>query len=600
MNLVPLRTNELLYASLFTLTTVSMTVVSRHAPKMFYLGVCTFTLVNVVYLDITLLTTTEGAPLKRWISVSCLVVSAMFFSIFVHTFTVTPPLLKSKNLGELCYRAGVLMTSVGVLVPLIRSFYRKSFLDWKQVDDFIQQDRTKMCNEWRFFDSLYRVSALLFPSTPYSSIAPETMALVPDSQRELLWKQTLLNLEEVHAFVESLPDQDNKQDLRSELLVEFEKCARMLKCLSAESQIRLTQEIRRFEELYPNMTTSLHKAYLDYQGEQREALYLTLDTQMESFERALQSIQTPKEFNDFQMKFFDFLGKIRFYLPAEMPKLQAFRITKMIPFQTSLQQKTSKKRAAENPLDLDESPADFFLSHSPTLGYPRFAHLLNDDVEAELTKYGITTLREFIDKVLGGDPKLLIELRAENSHEYIIPDVVFDKLRAYLKNGFSLRQRVYQTLASYAPTSSPFEREALSRLTYRVMILFMTLAPLIQDPSQALIGMMAAAAYQLPLIHQLALDLGIVHHFIIAYGPWLTAAARRPLLPQIRLRDTPELTEYLKSDVFGKMSLIGMELLTTAGLLHASLQVNVRPKLRIGPVIQGFVLGQELFNFKRA
>lgn len=73
-------------------------------------------------------------------------------------------------------------------------------------------------------------------------------------------------------------------------------------------------------------------------------------------------------------------------------------------------------------------------------------------------------------------------------------------------------------------------------------------------------------------------------------------ALRHPLLPQLRLAETREITTFVKSDLLGKASILGYELLLSSMLLLAKRKYDNLPPLKVGALVQGFAIGRELFS----
>ena len=569
--------NPILYSSGWAVTTVSMTVVRRYAPKTFYTATATLTLVNVVYFDKALLTTNNPEKLKKWIAVSCLVMSATLSSILVNSFILVPTLVKTRDLGKLFLISGAMMTLTGTLVPLIRSFYRKGLLDWKQIDSFVKQDRSKLSRGP--IQTTYRQVALLFPSASQHlgpSVQPETLSLLPDPKREILWKKEFELLLELEPFLET-----------TELNLARKTCARKLEFLSAESQIRLIEEIHKFPD--PSLL-KLHPEYTEHVENKKEELGLNLESK-------LSEIKTKRDFDAL-------LKQVRLYLPTETETLLKFQKETLIPQLNENEKKNSIKNADQDQIDLDDSPANFFLTRSKELGYSKLVKLLGaenfTDLDQKLEERQIGTMGDFITHVLKGDSTLLKNLKPAPTSEkynenYEISSEVFDKLKNYLQNSITLREKAYSVIASFEPASLSLREKSVSCFAYRAMILIMTLAPVIQNPELSLYGLTLAGLYQLKWVHWLVEQSGINPNLVRSYGFYFSVAARRPVIPQIRLLETPELKQFLKSDIFGKLTIIGLELMITSTLLRPVSPIIGLPPIRIGSLIQGFAIGQEVF-----
>ncbi len=586
------------YSVSWTVTTAAMLLTSHYTPKLFYPGACAYTLYNVIQFDQALLEKQNRSSIQRWMVTACLVMSAALAAAVIHAAHWTATSISHQELGLIFLKVGLILISTTFMTPHIRTIYLKGLhlseqKEWKEIEPFLALDHSQT-STW-LIDRLIRFSTLLFPSSAHHyghHVQAETFPLLPESEREKLWKQEFEEFKTWHEISEE-----------EEIAYLQFRCLHKLSFLSSQSQIRLVEEILQFQELVTDITPSLHPEFINFISHKRELLKSSLNTRITGFSSQITSPNFSTEaLQQLQKDFSYLLAEVRLYLPKEAAALIRFRHDVIEPFLLEHERVVSASRVGQSPFDESDSPAHFFLLSSPTIGYPKLVQALRPEGETEATKlghlyqllddHGIGTMQLFIDKVMEGNRTPFLQEKATihgDSYDYAIPDTVFEKLQAYLSHKASFRLRIYQVLSTNFSTPAPTE-ELFERIAYRVTILFITLAPFLQNPILGLYGIFLGGLSRVPFPQW------AYQGQLMDYATLVNVALRHPLLPQLRLAETSELKTFVKSDLLGKLTIVGYELVMGSMLLLARRRYSGLPPLKIGALIQGFAIGHETFS----
>lgn len=588
------------YSTSWAAATASTIIISHATPKLFYPAACTYTLYNIIQFDKALLEKQNREEIRKWMVTACFVTSVILTTALIHAVHWTAASIAYGELGLIVLKVGLILLSTSFMIPRIRTIYLKGEhlyqqREWKEIEPFLAADQQQFSTA--LSDRLIRFTTLLFPTSARRygrHVQAETYALLPESECEQLWKQEFENFKTWHGI-----------DAEGDLSYLQSSCLHKLSSLTSSSQIRLVEEILQLQEILPQVDLPLHTGFREYVDRERTSLRTSFEEKMKKFNEQIEELKSTFDkdgLQEFQRVFCIFFSKIRLYLPKETASLIQFRLAHIEPLINEFQKKVSASRVGQAPFDDDDSPADFFLLSSPFVSYPKLVQTLKPKGETDVDKLGnlyqllneycIGTMKSFIDRVMNGDQTPFLQEKAtayEQSYHYPIPDTVFEKLEAYLRPKASFRQNVYEVLSNTFCTPTP-ALELLERTVYRVTILFITVAPLLQNPVLGLCGIALGAMSQVSFFHW------SVYSQLMYYVVLIHLALRHPLLPQLRLAETREITTFVKSDLLGKASILGYELLLSSMLLLAKRKYDNLPPLKVGALVQGFAIGRELFS----
>jgi hypothetical protein len=195
-----------------------------------------------------------------------------------------------------------------------------------------------------------------------------------------------------------------------------------------------------------------------------------------------------------------------------------------------------------------------------------------DALAAAFAERGIATMPQFVQNVLEGNQELL-----KNQEE------VFRRLENYTKD---FRRVWYTRFAGKTVNEVSRASIVAGRIAYLAAMILTTLIPVIHDPGSAVIGLLGPPVYWYSLTLQRILAIGSYHPGLFEAVALFRFVIQRPLL-KIFSRNRPDLSVYDSADIWGKMRILSMELLTGNALLASG---------SVGSFIQGSSISYSLFQ----
>lgn len=217
-----------------------------------------------------------------------------------------------------------------------------------------------------------------------------------------------------------------------------------------------------------------------------------------------------------------------------------------------------------------------------------------NDLDAAMDRLGISTLGEVIDNVLQGD---MNKLNDKQELWDLIKAYKAEQLNKPVAQNAGLKVKIYSFLANTAVNSTSKSVRIASKVSYRAIMIFSTVAPIIAFPELAAFGAATGVIYYgiKPIRNFLSLGPSLQSGSTRYLSSTLKLAARRPLLNLITSPLAPEFTSFNSANVFGKLRIISVEFILGLLVLNATLPNDYSDATYgLGGIIQGFSLGREI------
>lgn len=272
-----------------------------------------------------------------------------------------------------------------------------------------------------------------------------------------------------------------------------------------------------------------------------------------------------------------------------------------------IQQALSKQNAELDKLDVDNTPANYFLDEQRLEGYELFRECFRantpEALDDALKEHEIFTMKEFIDRVLDGDQTLLRNkdhvTRLNHRTELL------KRLNAYLEGRQkNTRNRIYTFLAGRPEGGGSLLVALSGKIAYRATIVLATVAPLVTYPKlfaagaiAAVVASIAIAVYQsFSIFPKVDDDFRTRVESRFRASSWwrlYQMVTRRPVLGLFVGPSSQEVRTYDGANIFGKMRIIAAESLN--GLLVLTMVFDREGHTEgIGGAIQGFATALEV------
>lgn len=610
----PTEPKEIAFAASYGVTTVALTALSYYAPITFFVASAPLALTHIFIFN-RAVHTSDHTTVKAWMVTACLVGSAFItvqITYFIPFLSSSAIALKALDLSWTMIYLTLFTGSIGFGGAAVHKLYQKGLElaktpVWEPMKAHMEnrearESVTSFPDKVNFSLGVIDPALLWGPPAKTAKIKNILFNFIPEEQKEAQFHQLVADYKTV---ADAAPS--DARALWPQILHHFnnlstnKQIALLPQLIAINQRPMLSLETQQIFQQHVNQVKEKHGKFFLGCLQRRDALNKRIDSAPLS-KADLEEISN--DFNQFKLDIISHCSEVRLFCPElNTPKFNTFQTeiqTELMSGEHFMKlQRLNSQSTNEDDIDLEDQTWNFFLMEYTKLYRTEGKIFIEDlchnlavteqELDGKLEELGIGTIGEFLEKVLGGDKKLLV-----NRNE------VLTRLDDYITTKNDARGRIYTLMAS-KPVDNSYLLNMAGNAAYKSAMIITAIAPIIIYPGLTALGILISLTYHIPSVAQLANSAGSIprrdnilecNNAFEYYAYVFNVATRRPFFSLLTNSPTGEMTTYASSNTLGKMRILATEFFFGLVILHARFDKEGRVD-GLGGVVQGVAIGRE-------